>query len=167
MKRSRLVAAAAAGVGGVVALLVGLFSLQGESMSSPATESSTTPPTTIDRAEIEKRARLKLPERVRDLQVEVISGGMDDAIYLRFEVPTEELPGLVSGAGLTEPLSSTRRFVRDYTGSKLSWWKPDEIDPFQSGNLIRDSEPPRYALSLLASSADAPWQTVYVFVTGL
>lgn len=146
----------------ILALAAGLLSFRGETMSSPATESSRT----IDRAEIEERAHLKLPERARDLQVEVIGGGMDDAIYLRFDLPTEELPALVSSAGLAE-LSTTRRFVRNYTGSKLSWWQPDAIEPFQSGNVIRDSEPPRYALSLLASSADAPWQTVYVFVTGL
>lgn len=136
---------------------------QGDTMSSPEKDRSRE----IERSEIEKRAHLRLPENVRNLQVHGVDGGIDDAIYLRFEVPTGELPKLVADAGLGEPLSSTQRFLRNYTGSKLAWWQPDSIEPFQSGNLIRDDKSPRYALSLLASSADAPWQTVYVFVTGL
>lgn len=136
---------------------------KGETMSSPA-KSSSQP---IERGEIEKRAHLRLPESARNLQVHGIEGGIDDAIYLRFEVPAAELPALVASAGLTQPLSSTQRFLGNHTGRELAWWQPDTVAPFQSGNLIRDDKPPRYALSLLASSADAPWQTVYVFVTGL
>jgi hypothetical protein len=136
---------------------------KGETMSSPAKE----PSRAMDRSAIERRAHLRLPESVRNLQAHGVEGGIDDAIYLRFEVPTGELPKLVTDAGLTQPLSSTQRFVRNYTGSELAWWQPDSIEPFQSGNLIRDDRSPRYALSLLASNADAPWQTIYVFVTGL
>ena len=149
-----------------VVAAAGLFSCRGEkgeTMSSPNQD----PSRAIDRSEIERRAHLRLPESVRNLQVHGVDGGIDDAIYLRFEVPTGELPKLVADAGLSEPLSSTQRFLRNYTGSELAWWQPDAIEPFQSGNLIRDDKSPRYALSLLASSADASWQTVYVFVTGL
>lgn len=163
MKQSWLIGVAA---GVAVLAAAGLSSCRGEkgeTMSSPAKSSS--PP--IERSEIERRAHLRLPDSARNLQVHGVEGGIDDAIYLRFEVPAGELPKLVTDAGLTQPLSSTQRFLRNYTGSELAWWQPDAIEPFQSGNLIRDDKKPRYALSLLASSADAPWQTVYVFVTGL
>ena len=132
-------------------------------MSAPSKD----PAQPIERSEIEKRAHLRLPDSARNLQVHGVEGGIDDAVYLRFELPAGELPKLVADAGLGQPLSSTQRFLHNYTGSQLAWWQPDAIEPFQSGNLIRDDKAPRYALSLLASSADAPWQTVYVFVTGL
>ncbi len=77
------------------------------------------------------------------------------------------LSALVTSTAVAQPLSNTRRFVRNYTGSDLAWWQPDSIEVFQSGNLIRDDAPPRYALSLLASASDEEWQTVYVFVTDL
>lgn len=154
---------AGAALGVAIAAAAGLFLFRGETMSSPAKDSSRP----MDRSEIERRAHLRLPESARDLQAHGVDGGIDDAVYLRFEVPTAELPALVAAAGLAQPLSSTRRFLRNYTGSELAWWQPDSVEPFVSGNLIRDDARPGYALSLLASSADGPWQTVYVFVTGL
>ncbi len=168
MKSAVIIAVAA-----VALLVAGSIYLRGNIMSSPAQGSpadekgAPTETPSMDRAEVEARAHMRLPDSVRQLKVHTIGGGIDDAIYLRFELPTEDLPALVRDAGLTPPLSSTRRFVRNYTGSKLAWWKPDAVDPFQSANLIRDQEKPRYALSLLASAGDGPTQTVYVFVTGL
>lgn len=136
-------------------------------MTSAGDRSSRATSQPLDRAEIERRARVKLPEGIRDLQVETITGGMDDAIYLRFDLPTGELGQLLSDAGFTEPLSSTERFLGNYTGSHLSWWQPDAIVPFQSGNLIRDDRKPRHAISVLASRGDSAWQTVYLFVNDL
>lgn len=152
----------------LVFLLTGLLAgaafyfIAGTSMSSAGDNTSSK---SMNRAEIEKRAHIRLPEGTRNLEVDAVTGGIDGAIYLRFELPTAQLATFVAGAGLTAPLSGTERYLGNYTGQHLPWWQPDSVAPFQSGNLIRDRERPAYALSLLASHGDEPWQTVYLFVT--
>jgi len=165
----------AVGIVAAVSVAAGLY-FRGETMSPPgkdssigsdATGSTSTSFPAPGRAEIEKRAHVQVPESARELKVHAVDGGIDQAIFLRFELPAGDFPQFIEHTGISGPLSTTRRFVHDYTATNIPWWTPDAIDPYQSANLIRDQSKPRYALSLLTSAGEQPLYTVYLFVTGL
>lgn len=117
------------------------------------------------RTEVEKLGHVSLPATTTHLQAHS-ELGIDGAVWARFDMPAAEVDGFLARAGYAD-LSSTQRFVENWhMPTNASWWTPDSIDTFRSGQIRREGAKPRYAGHILVS-ADGDPRTVYLFVTGL
>ena len=117
------------------------------------------------RTEVEKLGHVSLPATATHLQVHS-EQGIDGAVWARFELPASEIDGFLASAGYVE-LSTNQRYVEDWhLPTKATWWTPDAIVTFRSGQIRREGAKPRYAGHILVSGDGDP-RTVYLFVTGL
>jgi hypothetical protein len=119
----------------------------------------------MDRATVEQLGHVTLPASATDLRVHA-AHGIDPAVWARFDVAAADVEPFLTAAGYTD-LSTTRRWVENWhltTGAP--WWTPDELLPFRSGRVLRDTRRPRYAGHVLVGG-DGDTRTVYLMVIGL
>lgn len=123
--------------------------------------------TDADRKIIEDFGHLRLPPGATQVHFHTEKGA-DTALWLRLELPCQERAVLLDQAGFPQgvALSAMRRSLRDYLRKDLPWWRPDSIDPFESGEH-RQEQGRRFASNVLLSRGGGDTCTAYLFVTSL
>ncbi|MCL4227919.1 MAG: hypothetical protein KJZ91_25925 [Myxococcales bacterium] len=126
------------------------------------------PVSAADRALVADWAHLTLPPGARDL-VYHHERGADPAIWLRVVFPARERDDFVRGAGLVAPLQARVRYVTTAQRRDQPWWRPDDVAPFESGQLLQERTRPRHGKNVLLGPAGGSGDDLvaYVFVTGL
>ena len=103
------------------------------------------PEPTYTRTQIEQMGWLKLSENTEVLNTAHLTFSIDPAIALELSFPCTERQAFLADMGdfmnredladveSTENFSTTERFITNET-LNLQWWKPDDIDNFESAS---------------------------------
>lgn len=80
---------------------------------------------TLTMEEIERMARIKIPDSAQDIQVYYVTGGMDDLILVKFTLPATELDAFLKSAGYPTELTD-HGWPRFVPSDHVPWWPKRE-----------------------------------------
>jgi hypothetical protein len=83
--------------------------------------------------EIEEFIGTPLPSEAINIHF-ATSAAIDRVVYLRFDLPKDGIPGLLSSLGITAPLGDN--FKSLYNIPRLEWWQPDQVTSYQGTSQI-------------------------------
>ncbi len=123
---------------------------------------SSTQTTVQDPAQVEQLARIRIPKSATDVHCVYDSGGIDQMIYGRFDVPEADLPQILEAMPEGYQVSSNGEHSSVMI-HKIddSWWKPSDL---QSPQAAEWTLPGPFAVNLLfGKTAKSDVLTVYFF----
>jgi len=111
---------------------------------------------TMNREQVEKIARIKLPSDVFDIQ-SYGEKGIDTLILLRFSIHSKDMDLFINQSGLTLT-ENYKPFVNDF-GTDLSWWEIDKMKKVSGAVQYFDDGLCRMAM---IESTDSDLSTIYM-----
>jgi hypothetical protein len=90
--------------------------------------------TAEDLRECSSKMQIAFPPSTRALNIMRVTGGPDDAIYLKVEIDRNDLDALIRNSPFASAeLRSDRRYV--LKERSLSWWDPEGVNNYKSGQV--------------------------------
>jgi hypothetical protein len=87
------------------------------------------------------------------------SVAIDRVVYLRFDLPKDEIPVLLSSLRITAPLRDNFNVL--YNISRLEWWQPDQVTNYQGTSQIINFK----GYDMLVVELNDDTVTIYLSVT--
>ena len=82
----------------------------------------------------EKVMHLTFPGSTRGLNAREVTGGPDDALYLKVEIDKDELDSFLKKSPFADAnLRNDQKFVGNEKGQ--TWWQPDDVKSYKSGQV--------------------------------
>lgn len=118
-----------------------------------------------DRKQVESWGHVRLPPGARAVRFHC-ERGADPAIWIRLELPLAEREDFLRDAGFTAPLQRRVRYVNTAALRTVPWWRPDEVEPFESSHVLVEHGRRRHGSNILLGT-EGDHLVVYLFVTAL